>query len=482
MGVLANYEPRRVMDYFEEILEIPRETYNTKQMSDYAVKWANARGFEVRQDEMNNVVIKKPGTEGYEDSEPIILQGHLDMVCTAVEGKEIDFRRDGIEAYVEDGFLKARGTSLGADNGIALAMIFAILESDDIPHPPIEAIMTSDEEDGLLGAQAIDMSDIQGTKLLNIDGELEGVLTIGCSGGIRGEVRIPLVREEVKGAVLKLHLHGLLGGHSGAEIHKQRGNAHKLMGRFLYQLNKKVPVHIVEMSGGAQDNVISHVSKATIVVPADSIDDVFTMVKGCEKIWIDEFMGEEPDLVFDVYRAEGEVVSACDEQTTNNIINFLEICPNGVMGYSRKLEGLVETSLNIGAVKFVDDEFVTMHYLRSSVDTCDYALWDQLECVAKVVGGRTVMVTDYLAWPMKLDTELQKIMTDVYEEMFGEDVEIVNLHAGLEPALFFLKKPELECISYGPNIYDVHSVNEKMDLASVKRCWDYTLEILRRCK
>lgn len=482
MGVLENYEPRRVMEYFEEILQIPRETYNTKAMSDYAVNWAKAHNLSVRQDEMNNVVIKKPGTAGYETSEPIILQGHLDMVCTAVADKEIDFKTEGIEAYVEDGFVKANGTTLGADNGIALAMIFAILESDDIPHPPIEAIMTSDEEDGLLGAQAIDMSDIEGTKLLNIDGELEGVLTIGCSGGIRGEMRIPVERETVHGEIVSLHLHGLLGGHSGAEIHKQRGNAHKMMGRFLGKLAEEMQVNIIDMNGGAQDNVISHVSKAKIIVPAGKYDEVLLLANGYEKTWLEEFMGEEPGIKFDANRLEGDSAEACNDESTKNIINFLVLCPNGVIEYSRKLAGLVETSLNIGAVRFEGNEFMSMHYLRSSVDTRDYDLWDQMKHLASVVGGRAVMVTDYLAWPMKLDTELQKIMTDAFMDMYGEEVEIVNLHAGLEPALFFLKKPELECISYGPNIYDVHSVNERMDLESVKRTWDYTLEILKRCK
>lgn len=482
MSVFEGLEPKRVYDYLEQFLSIPRETYNTKAASDYCVAFAKEHGLWVKQDEANNVIIKKPGTPGYEKSEAVILQGHLDMVCAKDPDLDFDFAKDAIQAYVEDGYVKAKGTTLGADNGIALGIILAILESDDIPHPPIEALFTSDEEDGLLGAEALDMSDFTATKLLNVDGEVEGVLTIGCAGGIRMAVHIPIEKETAEGTAIEIRIRGLLGGHSGAEIHHQRGNAHKMLGRLLNRIRQRVDMRLVFMEGGKQDNVISSDSTARILVKESDAELVKELVLEMEQTFLDEFMGEEPGLKVVMKEEPSVKEEVLGQDSTDRAIDFLVILPNGVMEYSRKLEGIVETSLNVGAVHTTDTHFTTVHYLRSSVDTRNDQLWEKMNVCAKMVGGEVELLTKFLAWPMRLGTKLQDIMSETYQEMFGKDVVIDNLHAGLEPARFVLKKPELECVSFGPNLEEVHSVNERMDIASVTRTWNYILEILKKCK
>ena len=249
MAVLENLEPKKVFHFFEEISKVPRGTFDTKKISDFCVEFAKERNLEYIQDDTNNVIIKKPGTAGYENSDPVIIQGHLDMVCEKRPGSTHDFKKDGLELYVEDGFVKAKDTTLGADDGIAVAMAMALLDSDDIPHPPIEAVFTIDEETGMYGAIALDFSNLKGKTLINVDSEIEGILTTGCAGGINIEARIPFHREKMDGTEVLVKVHGLLGGHSGMEIDKQRGNANKMMGRLLDAVSKEVKFHMVSING-----------------------------------------------------------------------------------------------------------------------------------------------------------------------------------------------------------------------------------------
>ena len=299
MAVLENLEPQKVFQFFEEMCQIPRGTFDTKRISDYCVEFAKERGLSYIQDEVNNVIITKPGTEGYENSEPIILQGHLDMVCEKTADSDHDFTKDGLDLYVEDGYLKARNTTLGSDNGIAVAMAMAVLDSKDIPHPPIEALFTVDEEDGMGGAHAIDLTQLKGRKLINIDSEEEGILTTGCAGGIQYESIFPVRKEKKSGSLVKFRLHGLLGGHSGAEIHKQRGNSNKMVGRFLYRLSKEVDFQLASINGGTKNNVITLDTTAEFLVSNDLASLVLAKAEEMEKIWNHEFMGEEPGLKVD---------------------------------------------------------------------------------------------------------------------------------------------------------------------------------------
>lgn len=482
MAVLEQLEPRIVFHFFEEICKIPRGTFYTKEISDYCVAFAKERGLEYIQDHVNNIIIKKPGTAGYENSAPVILQGHLDMVCEKRPESAHDFKKEGIELLVEDGFIKAKDTTLGGDDGIAVAMALAILDSADIAHPPLEAVFTVDEEIGMGGASEIDLSVLEGRKLINIDSEEEGILTTGCAGGFTCAVHIPIKKESNKGTVLELRLHGLLGGHSGVEIHKQRGNAHKEMGRLLKSILTDIPVHLISVAGGTKDNVIAMESTAKILVPDSDVDAVTEKVSKMKDVWKDEFMGEEPGLTLDINPGESGDITGMDADSTKRVVDFLIICPDGVQGFVRKLEHFVETSLNMGIVETHEDEVKTVSLVRSSVESKKQQLMEQLIVCAEAAGGEARIGSSYPAWKYNPESELLKIMETTYEDLFGSKPEVSAIHAGLECGLFIGKCPDLDCVSFGPDILDVHSFHERLDIASTERMWAYLKEILARLK
>ena len=482
MAVLESLEPKKVFCFFEELCKIPHGSHNTKEISDYCVDFAKKRGLEAVQDRVGNVFIRKAATAGYEESEGVIIQGHLDMVCAKTEDSTHDFMKDGLDLYVEDGYVKARGTSLGGDDGIAVAMALAVLDSDDIPHPSLEVLLTVDEEVGLDGANAFDFTQMKGGKLINIDSEEEGILTVGCAGAIMAESKIPIHREKKSGSLIRINIHGLVGGHSGSEIHKQRGNAHKMMGRLLNHMMKEVTLNLVEVNGGSHDNVIAMQSVAEILVPVEQVEKALAIIEEMKATWDVEFMGFEPDLLVDTFVSHDSTIDVCDDSSTKRTVAFLVICPNGAIEYSRKLEGLVETSLNMGIVETASDYIKTVHMLRSSVDSRDTELWERFEQCAHAVGAEAIFKSSYNAWPLKIDSDLQKIMVDTYKDMYGKDMLVETMHAGLECAVFCVTKPDLDCVSFGPNLWDVHSFNERLDIASTERCWNYLLEVLKRCK
>lgn len=482
MAVLENLEPKSVFHFFEELTKIPHGTFHTKEISDYCVAFAKERNLEVIQDKANNVIIKKPGSKGYEDCEPVIIQGHLDMVCVKTPDSSHDFSKDPLKLFVEDGYIGAKDTSLGGDDGIAIAMAMAVLDSNDLAHPPIEAVFTVDEETGMGGALAIDLSVLKGKMLINMDSEEEGVLTTGCAGGIEYETTIPVKKEERKGTLVHVRLHGLIGGHSGSEIHLQRGNAHKMMGRLLYRLAAQTELNLTEVYGGSVANVISQECKAGILIPEENLDKSLAVIREMEQIWNDEFMGEEPGLRVDCETEKNAEVSVFDAESTKRVIGYLMICPNGMVEYSRKLKGLVETSLNIGVVRCEDDSVKTLYQIRSSVESRKRQLMEQLEQCASLVGGKGEKMSEYPAWQYKEDSRLRPLMIDTYKDLFGEEPAVSTIHAGLECGLFLGKRSDLDCVSCGPNVPSVHSVNERLDIASTQRTWKYLTEILRRCK
>ncbi len=482
MAVLENLEPKKVFQFFEEICQIPHGTFDTKRISDYCVSFAKERGLKVIQDEVNNVIIKKPGTVGYEECEPVILQGHIDMVCEKTADSTHDFKTDGLDLYVENGYLRARDTTLGGDDGIAVAMAMAILDSDDIPHPPIEALFTVDEEVGMGGADAVDLSLLKGKKLINMDSEEEGILTTGCAGGIRYEVTLPVQKEKMQGSKITLRIHGLLGGHSGAEIHKQRGNANKMMGRLLYQIKKETAFHLISISGGTKDNVITPDTVAEVLVEAGREDKVLDIAAKMKQIWNEEFMGEEPELQVDTAVTRECSCEGMDEASTERIIAYLMICPNGLQEYSRKIEGVVETSLNLGILEMQEDCVRIVHQIRSSVETRKYQIQEQLEQCVRSVGGEGAVTNEYPAWQFNPDSRLRQIMADTYKELYKKEPVVSVIHAGLECGLFLGKRPDLDCVSFGPNVNDVHSVNEALEIASTQRVWEHLKMILKNCK
>lgn len=482
MTGLENMEPKKVFCFFQDLCQIPHGTFDTKRISDYCVDFAKKRNLEVIQDELNNIIIKKPGFQGYDDCEPVILQGHLDMVCEKKPESSHDFQTDGLKLYVENGFLKARDTTLGGDDGIAIAMALAILDSNDIPHPPIEALFTVDEEVGMSGAKTVDLSLLKGRMLLNIDSEEEGILTVGCAGGIRYESKLPVVRESKNGNQITIRIHGLKGGHSGCEIHKQRGNAHKMMGRLLYQITETIPINLITIFGGTKDNVIALESEAEILAPEDKTEQIFSMAREMKQIWDQEFMGEEPDLKVDLKTCGKMTAHTCDRASTDSIIGYLMLCPDGLLEYSRRLKGVAETSLNIGIVGTDEDGVRLVHLIRSSVESRKWQVRQQLEQCARICGGWGEIRSEYPAWQHNPDSKLCKVMTDVYREMFQKEPEISTIHAGLECGLFLEKRPDLDCVSFGPNILDVHSFHESLDIASAQRMWEYLKAVLKHLK
>lgn len=483
MAVLDNIQPKEVFRFFEELCQIPHGTFNTKRISDYCVRFAEERGLACTQDKVNNVIIRKPGTKGYEDSEPVILQGHMDMVCEKRPGSGHDFSKDPLKLVVKDGYVMAEDTTLGGDDGIAIAMAMAILDSKDIPHPPIEAVFTVDEEQGMEGAIAIDLSGLKGRKLLNIDSEAEGILTTGCAGGFLCETAIPLIKERHDGAVAQVKVHGLRGGHSGAEIHQQRGNAHKMMGRLLNEMKEEFPLFLISIDGGSKDNVIAMECTAQLLVTKDAVDKVSEKAKEMKAVWDHEFMGDEPGLAVDVSMIETEkTMDVCDRQTTDRAISYLVICPNGVQGLARKLPGLVETSLNIGVIKTEEDSIKINALVRSSVESQKEMMKRQMQCCAELAGARIEISGEYPAWQYDPDSELRKVMEEAFQELYGKNPVVSAIHAGLECGLFLGKSPDLDCVSFGPDLLDIHSFNERLGIDSTERTWNFLKAVLAKLK
>ncbi|WP_346911114.1 aminoacyl-histidine dipeptidase [Faecalicatena orotica] len=480
MAVLEELEPQEVFHYFEELSQIPRGTFNTKAVSDYCVKFANDRGLEVIQDELNNVIIKKPGTEGYEESEPVIVQGHLDMVCEKTEVSDHDFEKDPLDLYVEDGFVKARDTTLGADDGIAVAIALALLDSDTIPHPPLEAVFTVDEEVGMGGAGGIDLTPLKGKMLINLDSEDEGTIIAGCAGGLSFCMNLPVGRKQVTGDCLEVTIRGLKGGHSGMEIHHQRGNANKLAGRLLNRLNQNMDISLAEVQGGAKDNVIPSACTFTIVVH-DSVKAEM-IIENMENVWKQEFGEDEPELEVIVTKTENIEKSVMSDMDMKKVIFFINNCQNGVYGFSRSLKGLVETSDNLGVVTTEENKISFVFLIRSSVSSKMEEMKEAFISWAEFLGGTYELSGAYPAWMYKENSKIRPIVAEVFEKVYGKTPNISTIHAGLECGLLSGKKPELDCVSFGPRMYDIHSVNERLDIASTWRMWNIIKEVLKECK
>lgn len=477
MRILENLEPKKVFKYFEDICNIPHGSTNLDGISSYLEKFAEDRNlFHVR-DESNNIIIVKEATLGYEDVEPIMLQGHMDMVAVKKADCDIDMTKDPLRLKVDGDFVYAEGTSLGGDDGIAVAYILAILDSQDIAHPRLEAVITTDEEIGMEGATAIDLSMLKSKRMLNIDSEEEGILLTSCAGGARVDCVLPIKRENVGGINYEISVFGLLGGHSGTEINKERGNAIKLLGRILYEVLEVVPINLLQMQGGEKDNAIPREANATIVLPQES-EDIFirTLDKVCLKIR-NEYKTKEKDIKIEWKKCESSDLSL-DAESTRRIAEFLMLLPNGVMSMSADIAGLVETSLNVGILSLAEEEFVTSSAVRSSIESAKQNIVRQLSILSKNMQGTVKIYGEYPGWQFNPDSKLRATMVRIYKEMFKEDVKVEALHAGLECGIMISKIPGLDCVSFGPNIYDIHTTEEKLSIASTTRMWEYLLRIL----
>lgn len=482
MGILSNIEPKEVFYYFEELSRVPRKTFYTKKASDFCVEFAKTHHLEYVQDEVNNVIIKKPGTPGYENSEPVILQGHLDMVAVKTPESTHDFENDPLDLFVEDGMIGAKNTSLGGDDGIAIAFAMAILASDNIPHPPIEAIFTTDEEIGMYGAYAIDLSELKGKKCLNIDSEIEGVLTVGCAGGFVYDTYIPVEWSEEDGVEITLSINGLQGGHSGAEIQKQRGNAHKIMGRVLNSLANTYDFNLLSTDGGSAANVIAQNNQTVIVAETEQAEAIVNAVSALKEEISAEFLGSEPDFILTATIGESKTVKAFDADSTSRVITYLYGAPNGVQCYDSTFPSNVETSLNTGIVETSDNTVRVRFQVRSSLKSKLEDMKNVMNMWCELVGASYELSGEYPGWSFYPDSTLRPLMIKIYSDMFGTEPTVETTHGGLECGILIDKKADLDIVSFGPNLPDVHSVKERLDIASTARSWEYLKAVLKACK
>lgn len=476
MGILSGCEPKEALEFFEELCAIPHGSGNTKAISDYCVKFANDRGLTVIQDEINNIIITKEATKGYENKDTIILQGHLDMVCVKTPESDFDFQTDGLMLEYDGQWLSAKNTSLGGDDGIAIAMILAILNSSTIQHPPIEAIFTIDEEIGLVGAQAIDLAMLKGKKLINIDSEDDTQILTSCAGGLSINTNIPISYHKTSGLLYEIKIHGLLGGHSGAEIHKQRGNANVLMGRVLNSLGDKI--QLINIYGGTAHNVIPRLSSAEILINADYEDVFLTSLAQIESEIQDEYAIADSGFQISTTRSNEVERQVLDSIGTLSVINALINLPNGIQTMSTSIEGLVETSANLAVCHMSDHSFHIEFSLRSSKETAKHYLADRIISMIRFMGGNSEIIGEYPAWEYKEESQLRESVVKVYTKIFDKEPIVAAIHAGLECGLFSKKIPGIDCISIGPNLEDIHSVNERMEIASVEKIWKLLIGVL----
>lgn len=484
MNVLNHLGCDKVFYYFETICDIPHGSFHEKALSDYIVSFAKERGLYCRQDERNNVLIKKPGTAGYEASPALIIQGHIDMVCDKNVDTEHDFLTEPLKLYIDGDYIKARGTTLGADNGIAAAYMLALLDAKDIEHPPIECVFTVEEEIGMGGATDFDAFDLEGKRFLNMDTEEEGHLMVSCCGGRRMRVYLPLERKakQANTKAFVIRIRGLKGGHSGADIHLQRASANVLLGRLLLELREKMDYALVRVDGGNMDNAICREAEAVICIDPAKEAEGAALVTELQKVFWDEYKDRESDIMMTMEAVEEETTEVLTAETRDNIIAMLQLLPYGVQTMDANMEGLVESSSNIGILKTNEDHIYIDNAVRGSVETRKDAICKKIEVLGELCGAKVVGVNDYPGWQFNPDSELLRIFKDAWVEKFGVEPKVVAIHAGLECGLFAQKIPGLDLISLGPDMHDVHTPDERLSISSTIRVWDYLKLVLKKLK
>lgn len=473
---LAGLEPASVFGYFEKICSIPHGSGNTKRISDYLVSFAREHDLRYIQDELNDVILFVPGTCGMEDHDSVIIQGHMDMVCEKDADCPIDMEREGLDVTHDGAYVYANGTTLGGDDGIAVAYALALAADKTIAHPPLEIVITVDEETGMYGAAGIDLSMLKGRTLLNIDSEEEGIFTVSCAGGARATIRVPAARKPVYGPCVRLTVDGLRGGHSGVEIDKNRANANKVMGEFLRRIGEKTPLALTAFGGGSKDNAIPRACEATFVALGNDItfiNDIASQLQAQIRAQYDE-----PQATLEAFNVDalgGNAVSAADSE---KLIELLCAVPNGVQAMSTQIPGLVQTSLNLGIAELGDELRLTFS-VRSSVNREKEELLEKLRALSEAYGGTFGRKGEYPAWEYRENSRLRDTMVAVYREMFAQEPQVVAIHAGLECGLLGEKLPGLDCVSIGPEMHDIHTSREKLGIASVGRTWEFIQNVLK---
>ena len=477
-NVLAGLQPQLVFKYFEEISQIPRGSGNEKEISDYLRKFGEDLGLETIQDEALNIIIRKPATKGYENAPGVVLQGHMDMVCEKNKGTNHDFTKDPLQLRIDGDYIYATDTTLGADNGIAVAMGLAVLASNDIEHPALEVLVTVDEEAGMSGAMALDGNLVKGKYILNLDSEEEGHLLVSCAGGVTALSTIPVEFTDADSSKVaySLEIKGLLGGHSGMDIIKQRANSNKLLGRLLNLIS--IDFDLAKVEGGSKNNAIPRESDCVLMINPSDKETFISDVERITATFKHEFSTSDPGLevICNETTSPSKVLN-CDSKS--RVISMLNIIPNGIQTMSMDIENLVESSTNIGVLRTTDSAVTFECAVRSSVGSLKTDITNRMELLTKQLNGTLQLISDYPAWEYAKNSQLEKMCIDAYKNLTGNEPIIMALHAGLECGLLLEKMPHAEAISFGPNMYDVHTPNEHLSISSTENTWKFLLAVLK---
>lgn len=482
MSEIRTLDPKCVFTYFDEICAVPRSSKHNEKISEYLVNFAKNHNLEYYQDEVGNVIIYKGATPGYETAEPVMLQGHMDMVAACAEGVEHDFENDPLEVYIEDDCIKAKGTTLGADNGIAIAMALSMLASDRFDHPALEVVITVDEEIGMLGAEALHGSKISARRIINLDSEEEGVITVGCAGAADVKTTFLADREHKKGVLYRYTLDGLQGGHSGQDIHRERGNAIDLTSRVLLNCLEDARLNIITMKGGSVTNSIRDKVTGEILVHPDDCVAFERRVRLITAELRSEYLISDPDLRVVTEKVGDTEADVLTTESQIRILKYLFTVPTGVHHMSSALPGIVETSMSNGILIIEDDVIEVDAMIRSSVESRRKNLSYRVNMIAEAYGGKCEFSGEYSAWEFNTNSELLDICVDTYERHFGRTPEVGAVHAGLECGKWAEKFGAIDAVSIGPDMWEVHSPNERLSIVSTARTWEYLKDILASCK
>jgi len=481
--ILSKNEPKRVFHHFEAISQIPRGSGNEKAVSDFIAAFAKELGLKYVQDASNNLVIYKPGTSGYEDSPPVILQGHLDMVCEKNEGTIHDFLKDPIKLYVNGDYLKARGTTLGADNGIAVAYCMTLLEADDISHPPLEVVLTTDEEAGMTGATNLDAELLNGRQMVNLDSGKVGLFTAGSAAAITAEYNLPIEWETPKGAVeaCAITVKGLHGGHSGMDIAKERGNANRILGVLLDALCRAGDIRVANISGGMKVNAIPREAKALITITPTDKENLQAAFEKCAATLAMFFRVADPGLTVTL-EPTAPIKKVMSRDCGQKLIASLLLLPCGVQTMSKDMDNLVAASCNIGVVETLADTVKITCMARGAYSEHNSHTEDKISALARITGAQTEFVDRSPAWPFNPDSKILKKFASYYEKHSGEAPKIEAVHAGLECGIFADKLPGLDIVAVGPNLYDLHTPEERLSISSTETIWTFLCGVLGEMK
>lgn len=476
--MLEKLDDNKVFYYFEKISEVPRGSGHNEKISNYLVAFAKEHGLKYVQDEYLNVIVWKPASIGYESHPTVMLQGHMDMVCEKESDVEHNFQTQPLELQTEGDFVFAKGTTLGGDDGIALAYALAILSDDSLKHPPLEVVFTTDEETGMNGAIALDTSELKAEYLLNLDSEEEGIFLTSCAGGMTSVATFSIDRIKKQGTEIVIRVDGLQGGHSGTEIDKNRSNATLVLGRLLNELWEMEPYALVSISGGKKDNAIPREALAVLIT--ENAENCFKAVEKISDMLKKELQWSEPSVCISSQIHDKKTVQVFSEENRKTLLFFLQQAPNGVQVMSSAIHGLVESSLNLGICNTTESEVVCSFSVRSSMASYKNYLGKKLQKLSEFCGGNYEKQSEYPAWEYRKDSKLRNCVCDVYEEMYGKMPKVEAIHAGLECGIFSDKMPSLDIVAMGPDIFDIHTPKERLSISSAKRVYDFLIRLLQR--